>query len=160
MNIRYLYFLSFVFFAASLCFSSCQNGDTTAENNSDNQRNTYTENMQRAHTNLDVIGFQTKMNEKNVVLIDVRKPLEVRKGKLEGALELDIYGENFNSEIKELDREKTYLVYCATGRRSVLASRTMIELGFKNVYNLVGGYNAWRRIILNEVTYRDTATVK
>ena len=160
MNIRYFSFLSFVFFAATLCFSSCQSGDATADNNSDSQKSTYAENMQRAHTNLDVIGFQAKMNEKNVVLIDVRKPLEIRKGKLEGALELDVYGKNFNSEIIKLDREKTYLVYCATGRRSVLASRTMLEFGFKNIYNLVGGYNAWKRIILNEVTYRDTATVK
>jgi rhodanese-related sulfurtransferase len=52
------------------------------------------------------------------------------------------YGTDFNSRIGRLDRNKIYLVYCPTGCGKT--SGIMKELGFKEVYEIQGGFNAWK----------------
>ena len=41
-----------------------------------------------------------------------------------------------------IDDETNILLYCAGGYRSALAAKTLLDLGFKNVYN-IGGFNEW-----------------
>ncbi len=78
------------------------------------------------------------------VLLDVRTEDEVLKGKIPGALNIDIYkGQGFIYALEELDKTKNYYVYCAAGVRSGKACGIMKELGFKNAYNLMGGYSQW-----------------
>ncbi len=150
MNIRQFSLLCTTLFL-SYFFTSCQDSDTqNAPANVDPAP------QFSSFSTLDVIGFQAMMNEKNTILIDIRKPLEIRKGKIEGALEMDVMGNNFNQNLATLDKNKTYLVYGATGGRSVKACNIMLEKGFKRLYNLSGGYVAWKRIILNELMYQDT----
>src|SRR5882724_1572663 len=43
---------------------------------------------------------------------------------------------------KEFDREKTVIVYCASGGRSALAGKTLQNMGYKDVRNL-GGFKGW-----------------
>ena len=98
------------------------------------------------HENLDVVGFREKMaNLEDIVLMDVRTPEEIAEGKINGAMEMDIYNDDFESRVLELDRDKHYFVYCRSGARSADASRMMIENGFKYVYNLKGGFLAWSK---------------
>jgi rhodanese-related sulfurtransferase len=47
------------------------------------------------------------------------------------------------SRLDELDREKTYIIYCAAGLRGYIAARMMIQNGFGKVKNLAGGFNTW-----------------
>ncbi len=42
-----------------------------------------------------------------------------------------------------LSSGKQLIVYCATGGRSMLAAKTLSDMGLENVVNLVGGFNAW-----------------
>jgi rhodanese-related sulfurtransferase len=95
--------------------------------------------------NLDVAGFRSKMDGENVVILDVRTPQETAQGVIEGALELNVNSPDFVQRIAELDKDKTYLVYCRSGRRSVTACNIMAEQGFTDLYNLLGGYLAWQR---------------
>jgi rhodanese-related sulfurtransferase len=78
-----------------------------------------------------------------MVLIDVRTPAEARLGKIEGAIEIDLKASTFMDKIQSLDRSVPYALYCRSGRRSKLAMNQMKTLGFKEVYDLEGGYNAW-----------------
>lgn len=94
-------------------------------------------------TNASVEEFAILMNEKNVIVLDVRTPRETALGIIEGAIEIDIKNPSFVDQINKLDKDKTYLVYCRSGRRSVTACNAMSELGFGHLYNLVGGYGAW-----------------
>ena len=98
-----------------------------------------------AYEDLDVDAFKAKMGGTDVVLMDVRTPEEIAKGKIAGALELDYYASNFQEEITKLDKSKTYLVYCRSGNRSGKTCKLMAEQGFTKLYNLAGGYNAWPR---------------
>ena len=98
---------------------------------------------QLPYINLDVAAFKEKMKEPGVVILDVRTPQETAQGMIEGAVEIDFYGENFEREIEKLDPDKTYLVYCRSGNRSGKTCKLMASKGFKHCYNLQGGYIAW-----------------
>ena len=50
----------------------------------------------------------------------------------------------FNKMVSQLDKEKMVLVYCASGGRSRSAMKKMKDMGFKTIYNLSGGFNAWK----------------
>ena len=50
---------------------------------------------------------------------------------------------DFARKIAELDKSKTYLVHCRSGVRSVTACNALGELGIPNLYNMLGGINAW-----------------
>ncbi|NJC27530.1 rhodanese-like domain-containing protein [Neolewinella antarctica] len=95
------------------------------------------------YVDLSPSEFAVKMNDHNVVLIDVRTPGEVAQGKIEGALELDYRAANIEAVIAQLDPDKTYLVYCAVGGRSAKVADLLIANGAAEVYNLAGGYGAW-----------------
>ena len=79
----------------------------------------------------------------NFVILDVRTPVEYAQGHLEGAVNINYYDSDFESQIAALDHTVTYLVYCQSGGRSASATALMLELGFVDVYELDGGITAW-----------------
>lgn len=87
--------------------------------------------------------FKAKYQEtKDAVLLDVRTRAEYSGGSIKGAKNIDFFSSNFGSEIKKLDQNKTYFVFCASGNRSGKACKMMEDLGY-TVYNLNGGVGAW-----------------
>jgi len=78
------------------------------------------------------------------IILDVRRASEYQEGHLENALNLDYYASGFAGELDRLDKDKTYLVYCRSGSRSSAAAGMMEELGFNNIYNLLGGITDWQ----------------
>ncbi|MGB3798302.1 MAG: rhodanese-like domain-containing protein [Lewinella sp.] len=129
-----LFFLAFGLFA---CGESSE--PTTAEPTTDTEIPAAV----AAYGQLSPKAFEEMMDGENVVLLDVRTPGETREGMIEGAVELDFRDPDFASKLAELDKEPTYLVYCAAGGRSNQACDMMTEAGFERVYNLEGGYTAW-----------------
>ena len=101
--------------------------------------------LKGAINNLLPADFKDKMNGSNVVLLDVRTPEEFAVNPLPRAINIDYLGEGFWDKIEALDAEKTYLVYCRTGRRSLRTCTLMKNGGFANerVFNLDGGMVAW-----------------
>lgn len=89
--------------------------------------------------------FKELMNGEGVQLIDVRTPGEVSEGMIEGATNIDYNGANFKDQINALDRDQPVLVYCRSGGRSGRAAAMMKEMGFKEVYDLEGGYMNWTK---------------
>lgn len=92
---------------------------------------------------LDVAQFEQKLSTPDVVLIDVRTPQEFNEGHIAGAVNMDFYGDNFESEINSIDKSKTVLVYCKSGNRSGKAASIMAKQNFKNVFDLSGGITNW-----------------
>ncbi|RKE98187.1 rhodanese-like domain-containing protein [Ichthyenterobacterium magnum] len=89
--------------------------------------------------------WASKLNsDKNAVVLDVRTQDEVNEGIIPNAIHIDIYkGQGFIDEVKQLDTSKNYYVYCKAGGRSGQACSVMNQLGFKNAYNLLGGFSNW-----------------
>lgn len=98
-----------------------------------------------SYQDLTVSDFKQKMTEDNVVVLDVRTPKETAAGKIKNAIELDYTNSDFTKKIQQLDKSKTYLVYCQAGWRSSKACNIMVNNGFDKVYNLPGGFYAWQR---------------
>jgi rhodanese-related sulfurtransferase len=78
------------------------------------------------------------------VLLDVRTPKEFNEERIKGAVPVDYLSPSFREEIAKLDRGKSYLVYCRTGRRTNGALKVMRELGFRNVSVISGGITKWK----------------
>ena len=81
----------------------------------------------------------------NNVILDVRSPAEFEKGRIPGAINIDIASSKFAERIAALDKDKTYLVNCAVGMRSARACKKMEAMGFKNLYDLEGGFDDWKK---------------
>ena len=95
--------------------------------------------------NIDQFEFEGLSQEKDSVILDVRRPDEWARGIVPGARTINFMDQlNFMDEIQKLDKSKHYLIYCRSGNRSGRACMIMNQLGFGNTYNLKGGMMAWR----------------
>ena len=80
-----------------------------------------------------------------IVVLDVRTKGEFNSGHLNNALNIDVKSASFKDKISKLDKDKTYLVYCRSGKRSKMAQGIMKELHFKKAINMLGGFIAWQK---------------
>ncbi len=85
----------------------------------------------------------------NALVVDVRDAPEVEKsGKIAGALHVSRGMLEFRADPdspyhdKNFARDKTVILYCASGGRSALAAKTLKDLGYDKVYN-VGAFKDW-----------------
>ena len=75
------------------------------------------------------------------VLLDVREPHEYSLAHLEGSVLIPLG--TLPESLGQLDREREIVAYCHHGMRSADAVGFLLQQGFKNVKNLVGGIDAW-----------------
>jgi rhodanese-related sulfurtransferase len=94
-------------------------------------------------TNLGAQDFQAKASEAGVVVLDVRTGGEFMTGHIANAINIDVEGMTFEGDIKSLDKDATYAVYCHSGRRSVIAVNKLKDAGFKKLFNLTNGIQDW-----------------
>ena len=81
----------------------------------------------------------------NIAILDVRTAKEFADGHVAGAVNIDVNQTDFAQKIDELDRSKTYIVYCRLGIRSRKAVGIMSAKGFKNLYNVSDGFLGWNK---------------
>ena len=79
-----------------------------------------------------------------VQLVDVRTPAEFAAGHIPEAVNIDVRGENFESQAQStLDKERPVAVYCRSGARSKTAAHALAAMGFR-VYELNKGFMNWK----------------
>jgi rhodanese-related sulfurtransferase len=80
---------------------------------------------------------------KQAVIVDVREQDEWNEQHIEGAIFIPLAElENRMGELAQY-KDSPIIMQCRTGRRSNIASKSLIEAGFSNVQNLEGGILAW-----------------
>ena len=94
---------------------------------------------------VDVEAFDKLRSNTNVVLLDVRSVAEFEKGRIPGAINLDINSTQFTERAAALDKGKTYLVNCAVGMRSARACKKLETMGFTNLFDLAPGFDGWKK---------------
>lgn len=105
----------------------------------------------QAQQELDPQAFQAAyLKDTQAVLLDVRTPGEFQGGYIPRALNIDWNGSDFDQRIKNLDKNQSVYVYCLSGGRSADAADFLRKEGFRQVYELKGGINAWRNAGLPE----------
>ena len=77
-------------------------------------------------------------------LLDVREREEYREGHLEGSVPLPRGFLEMRVEETVPDKSTPIVAYCAGGVRSLIAARTLKEMGYENVTSMSGGYTAWK----------------
>src|SRR5216684_173125 len=77
-------------------------------------------------------------------LLDVREREEYREGHLDSALSLPRGFLEMRVEEAVPDKSAPIIAYCAGGVRSLIAARTLKEMGYENVVSMSGGYTAWK----------------
>ncbi len=91
--------------------------------------------------NLAPTEVAAKMKAEQGELIDVRTATEFEAGYIENAKNIDFLSGAFSATISDLDKTKTYYLYCRSGGRSGKSAELLIEAGFTKVYN-VGGFDS------------------
>ena len=83
-------------------------------------------------------------HDKKVIVLDVREKEEYRDGHLQGAISLPRGFLEIRVEEAIPDRSAPIIAYCAGGVRSLIAARTLHEMGYDNVTSMTGGFAAWK----------------
>ncbi len=76
-------------------------------------------------------------------LVDVRTLEEFNNGHLANAQNICVTDDDFQKKLVDLDKNKPVYLYCRSGKRSAKAAKLMKELGFKEIYDMEGGYTSW-----------------
>ncbi len=95
---------------------------------------------------LEMINYDelaTYAEENNATILDVRTAEEFACGNIPEAVNISV--DDLRANIHQLDRSKTYVIYCQVGLRGYLATRILNNHGFKAV-NLNGGYQIWAKV--------------
>ena len=89
--------------------------------------------------------FEKLMKKKNTYVVDVRTPEEYKSGFISNAVNYNVMDSvAFINTITSLDKNKKYLLYCKSGRRSGKALVMMKNMGFNKVLHLKGGVAEWK----------------
>jgi rhodanese-related sulfurtransferase len=95
---------------------------------------------------LDPAEVRNRMNRADILIVDVRDAPELASGgKLKGAVHVSRGMLEFRADPDSpyhdpaFQRDKTLLVYCASGGRSALSGKTLKDLGYQSVFN-AGGF--------------------
>lgn len=116
---------------------------TQGGNSSEIEKGSPIENQNSNYINIKPAQAKKRLDgEKGIVLLDVRTQEEYNEGHLKGAvlIPVDILEAEVGKKLP--DKDAVIFVYCRSGHRSAVASGILVDLGYKNVYNL-GGIRDW-----------------
>ena len=88
--------------------------------------------------------IQENEGNNDFVILDVRTPEEYANEYIAESVLLNFYADDFENELDNLYKSKTFLVYCRSGNRSSKSVSIMGGLGFIEIYNMGGGINQWK----------------
>jgi rhodanese-related sulfurtransferase len=95
---------------------------------------------------ISVAEFEKGISQKEIQILDVRTAEEYNTGHIANTLQADWNDETvFKTRVASLDKQKPVYTYCLSGGRSGAAMQWLTQNGFKTVYNLKGGINAWKQ---------------
>lgn len=94
------------------------------------------------YDSVDAQEFAETLNNPDIQIIDTRTPQEFSEGHIPGAVNIDLYREDFFDQMDCLDKDRPIAVYCRGGRRSKIAAERFVGKGFQ-VTELNGGIITW-----------------
>lgn len=92
---------------------------------------------------LTVYELKELINSTNITVLDVRRENEWDEGHIPEATR--IYVGHLEKEAKKIPQNKPVAVICKTGNRSSFGSSILLRMGFKQIYNTIGGMEAWKK---------------
>ncbi len=136
--------LSFtLLFTLTGLFSCAESTAVVEEAMTDTSKTVITEQPAQISEDVDAAKFKTLIDGGAGIILDVRTPGEYAGGNIARSVNMDFNSAEFEASLDTLDKTKPVYVYCQGGGRSGQAKTMMLDKGFTEVYNLVGGYGNW-----------------
>ncbi len=85
-------------------------------------------------------------------LVDVRTAEEFEEGHLKNAQNISVTDADFEENMSKLDKDEPVYLYCRSGKRSAKAAQILKEMGFKEIYDMEGGYLKWQSEQIDSLT--------
>ncbi len=97
----------------------------------------------KKYEDIDANSAITLMDEKDLIILDVREKKERKSGFIAEAIHIPL--SQVKNKLDTLDNRKKILVYCRSGSRSSHIAGLLTRNNYEQVYNLKGGLQAWKR---------------
>jgi len=95
------------------------------------------------YTDINVAELQAMLANKDFVFVNVHVPFEGNIAKTDLSIPYDQIGQNLDR--LPSDKNAKIVLYCRSGRMSDIAAKTLVGLGYTNIWNLSGGMAAWEQ---------------
>ena len=99
-----------------------------------------------------VESVRVRLSDPKVQIVDIRDPRELEQGTVVGAMHaprgmLEFWVDPASPYFKPAfgDESKEYILFCGAGWRSALATKTLQDMGMRNVAHIDGGYAEWAK---------------
>jgi len=83
--------------------------------------------------------------ERDALFVDVREKYELTEISYDVSHIVNMPLSEFNERFIELPRDKELIIVCRRGRRSLIVTKFLLEQGFVNVVNMIGGVIDWEK---------------
>ncbi len=116
---------------------------------------TFPELLEEANAEIKSVSpeeLKQQLDNEEIILVDVRSKEAIEaEGQIEGSVHVPRDMLEFHADQRpdnplkkeELDPEKKIIVYCGVGGQGTLSTKTLQDMGYKDVSNLSGGTSAW-----------------
>jgi rhodanese-related sulfurtransferase len=94
---------------------------------------------------ISVSEAKALLDKGGYIFLDCRDEKEFKMGHVPGSMNISRGLLEFKVDKQIQDKNANILIYCKTGGRGCLAACTLCRMGYKNVKNLVGGWEAWEK---------------
>jgi rhodanese-related sulfurtransferase len=140
MMTRATQLIIFVFALALLATACSQSSESPEAESVDRTSAGFAKNAD-GYADITVAQLDEMMSDKDFALVNVHVPFEGDIPQTDLSIQFDRIADN----VDQLpDRDAPIVLYCRSGNMSTQAAKTLTELGYSNVMELDGGFNAWK----------------
>ena len=127
---------------SSLLLAACSNSDSSVSAIIKKQPGQNVSVSGGEYTDITVSELQTMLENKDFTFVNVHIPFA---GDIPNT-DLSIPFDQIKANLDQLsaDKDTKIVLYCRSGSMSSVAAKTLVGLGYTNIWNLSGGYNAWQ----------------
>jgi len=127
----------------AVVFGLIAGGCTTTLPQQDMSADALVQEARKSVREITVAEAKEILDKGDYLFLDCREPKEYKMGHVPGAMNLPRGLLEFKIDKKVSNKNENMVVYCKTGGRACLSACTLCRMGYKNVKNMAGGWNAW-----------------
>lgn len=138
-----IYWILFLILLLVSGLSACQSAAVPAVTTASTELGKIIKVDNGSYKDISVAELQTLLKNKDFTFVNVHIPFEGNLPKTDLSIPYDTIGQNLDR--LPADKNAKIVLYCRSGRMSMIAAKEMVTLGYTNIMNLDGGMVAWEQ---------------